>query len=1503
MWRSPAVGLGLALLLAGHPAQARELANLDAFGDSDRAVGLPAVSAAVRARVDAGRVAHTEKRLGVPTFFWAPRPTGASSPRSLGLTPEQAARRHLADYAELYRLRSADLADAPLGHVHEVGEGAVIASFRKFVGGVPVFRDEIRVVMDRRLDLVAIAGYLSPHGGSESKAPIRLSAEQAIAIAYADLAGAHLDPGALRETGKALGGYRYFAAVVQSEGPARLVDAARVRRVLFGLPDRLEPAFHIEVEVEAGAESDTDLYAVVVSASDGRLLFRKDLTEYDQFAYRVFADGSSPFIPFDGPQGNDASPHPTGAPNGYQAPFVAPNLATLQNGPMRTNDPWLASAATQTAGNNADAYADLAYPDGFTAGDVRPQVTALRAFDRTYDTAQSPQASQAQIQASATQLFFNVNFLHDWFYDRGFDEKSGNAQQSNYGRGGLENDRMRAEAQDFSGRNNANMSVPADGSRPRMQMYVFGGVGERRVTVAAPANIAGNLPAGTATFGPTNFNTPGDLILVDDGASPGTDACSALVNSVRGKIALVDRGTCTFASKVAAAQSAGAIGVIIANNVSGSPPTLYGTDSTITIPAMSVSQGDGATLKGALSGGAVSVVLVRQTGVDRDGTLDNAIVAHEWGHYISNRLIGNSSGLTNNIGRGLGEGWGDFHSLLMIVKESDAQKPANANFSGVYPVATYTASGGANQGYYFGIRRVPYATDFARNALTFKHIANGVPLPSGVPTAFGSSGSMNAEVHNTGEVWATMLWECYAALLRATGRLTFAEAQDRMLGYLVASYKATPNAPTLLEARDALLAVALARDAQDMALFAQAFARRGAGMNAVAPDRWSSSNSPVVESYVTGNDLAFVRATLDDGVSACDGDGILDNGETGRLTITLRNTGTGALNQTTAAVTSTTSGVTISNGAKVAFAPSQPQGTTTGSAEVSLVGVAGATPVEFTIQFTDPALAVQGGITRVVALRTNYDVVANASTTDDVEGPTTAWTVSRDPALGSSSPFQIQQATATNRRWFGPNPPEPEDEHLVSPPLQVGAAGNFGFSFSHRFDFEVDPRQSTIYYDGGVLELSADNGATWTDVGALATPGYNGRLDNTPGSSNPLRGRLAFVSTSAGYPAMTTATVSLGTAYAGKTVRIRFRIGADDAAAATGWEIDDIAFSGITNRPFSAVVADRNSCTNRPPVADAGPDRTVDERTAVILDGGASRDPDGDPISFAWKQTNGPAVSVLGDATATPVFVAPEVTQDAVLSFSLEVSDGKVTSPPATVRITVREVNRAPVAFAGPDRVVLPGTRVTLEGTATDPDGDPITLAWTQVAGPPVAIDDPALAGPTFTAPPADAVLAFELVANDGSLASEPSAVQLTVRATNRPPWADAGPSRTVAPGERVTLSGAASFDPEGDPLAFAWTQTAGPMVAIDRVEGAEVGFVAPAVEADAVLTFSLVVHDGQVSSEPATVEVRVSSTAARAGCGCGAGGAAGATGPLAAWLLMALRGRMRGARRVGSWR
>ncbi|TAN35434.1 MAG: peptidase M36, partial [Verrucomicrobia bacterium] len=206
--------------------------------------------------------------------------------------------------------------------------------------------------------------------------------------------------------------------------------------------------------------------------------------------------------------------------------------------------------------------------------------------------------------------------------------------------------------------------------------------------------------------------------------------------------------------------------------------------------------------------------------------------------------------LGNNQGSEMGEGWSDFLALLAMTQASDRKRTGNDLFQGTYAVGIYAGANDPRSGY-FGIRRYPYSTDLSKNPLTFKHIQNGVALPAEIPVAYGADGADNAELHNAGEVWGAMLWEAYVALLNDTGRLTFEQARDRMLDYLVASLQLTPTDPTFLEARDALLAVAKARDLADYQAIWGAFAKRGAGVNAKAPRRYSIDNQGVEEDFST----------------------------------------------------------------------------------------------------------------------------------------------------------------------------------------------------------------------------------------------------------------------------------------------------------------------------------------------------------------------------------------------------------------------------------------------------------------------------------------------------------------------------------------------------------------------------------------------------------------------------------------------------------------------------
>ena len=293
---------------------------------------------------------------------------------------------------------------------------------------------------------------------------------------------------------------------------------------------------------------------------------------------------------------------------------------------------------------------------------------------------------------------------------------------------------------------------------------------------------------------------------------------------------------------------------------------------------------------------------------------------------------------------------------------------------------------------------------------------------------------------------------------------------------------------------------------------------------------------------------------------------------------------------------------------------------------------------------------------------------------------------------------------------------------------------------------------------------------------------------------------------------------------------------------------------------------------NQVPTANAGADQTVDEGTEeVTLEGTGSTDPDGDTITYAWRQTQGPTATLSNSTSASPTFDAPLINStQAILRFSLTVNDGVVDSAtPDTVDITVSNVNTPPTANAGADQTVDEGTEeVTLEGSATDPDtDDTITYLWSQTQGPTATLSNSTSASPTFDAPlinSTQAILTFSLTVNDGAVDSTtPDTVDITVSNVNTPPTANAGADQTVDEGtEEVTLEGSATDPDTDDTITYLWSQTQGPTATLSNSTSASPTFDAPLINStQAILTFSLTVNDGAVdSTTPDTVDITVSN-------------------------------------------
>jgi RHS repeat-associated protein len=230
------------------------------------------------------------------------------------------------------------------------------------------------------------------------------------------------------------------------------------------------------------------------------------------------------------------------------------------------------------------------------------------------------------------------------------------------------------------------------------------------------------------------------------------------------------------------------------------------------------------------------------------------------------------------------------------------------------------------------------------------------------------------------------------------------------------------------------------------------------------------------------------------------------------------------------------------------------------------------------------------------------------------------------------------------------------------------------------------------------------------------------------------------------------------------------------------------------------------STENVRPTADAGPDQAIARNALVHLDGSASRDPDGDSLTYRWTLTARPqgSTAVLANPTAVnPTFTAD---QPGAYTVQLIVNDGAFDSDPDTV--TVSTENARPTADAGPDQTVPVGQVVTLDGrTSRDPDGDPLTYRWSLAARPQgsaTVLANPSQAQIRF-APDLAGDYAAQLIVNDGALDSTPDTAVITAQPaqTNRTPTITSTPinQATVNQPYRYPLS---ATDPDvGDTLSY----------------------------------------------------------------------------------------------------
>lgn len=319
----------------------------------------------------------------------------------------------------------------------------------------------------------------------------------------------------------------------------------------------------------------------------------------------------------------------------------------------------------------------------------------------------------------------------------------------------------------------------------------------------------------------TNTPITADLVVVeDDNSGPSTDTydgCDNITNgsSISGKIAVVRRGECNFTVKVLNAQNEGAIAVIIVNDVPLEPIVMGGNGAQINIPAVMIYQSDGeALITSLLNGDTINATLVDDgSGTDnfqRDGDLDNVIVAHEYGHGVSNRLTGGrlQAGCLQNQEQ-MGEGWSDYLGFVLTMKPGDTRNDPRGT-------GTYALGQGISG---IGLRAKAYSSDFAVNDFTYDDIKT-----QSVP-------------HGVGSVWATMLWDLTWDLIDVYGfdadLYNGTGGNNVALQLVLDGMKLQPCSPGFVDGRDAILeADQIAYGGANRCLIWRAFAKRGLGESA-----------------------------------------------------------------------------------------------------------------------------------------------------------------------------------------------------------------------------------------------------------------------------------------------------------------------------------------------------------------------------------------------------------------------------------------------------------------------------------------------------------------------------------------------------------------------------------------------------------------------------------------------------------------------------------------------
>lgn len=779
---------------------------------------------------------------------------------------------------------------------------------------------------------------------------------------------------------------------------------------------------------------------------------------------------------------------------------------------------------TITRGNNVWAFQDR-NGDGGSEGD-EPDGGAELIFDFPYDGEDEP---ENYIDAATANLFYMVNKMHDFSYANGMDETGGAFQDNNYGNGGQGNDAVIARAQqgvETGEINNANFSTPTDGESGVMNMFVWDqSGGSRFLRVDAPANIATTYETGLAVDWSTEITSTngvtGSVVEVNDGNfNPyATDACEDLLNGadIAGKIALIDRGGCDFSLKVFNAQEEGAIAVIICNFEDATINMAAGSNANdVEIPVVFIKSNDCATIR-QFAGDGLEVTLIapEENGPNQlDGDFDNGIIAHEFGHGISNRLTCGPNNFGLGGGEQMGEGWSDFMGLVLTTEEGDTGEMRRG-------VGTFVQRQ-PNNG--LGIRRYPYSTDMNVQPLTYGDVAG------------------NTGVHAIGEVWCSAIWDLYWAFVAQDGWdadvLEGTGGNNMAVRLVFEGMKNQACSPGFVDGRDAILAADMALNGgANQCMIWEVFARRGVGF--YAEQGTAASGSDQVEDFEP-RPTCIEELKMTKEVSP-----LVNAGED--IDVIVR-----VINHKPEAVTD------------VVVTDELPMGTSYVAGSGSIEGVVSGNMVSFslgTMQFEDE-------INLTYKLATDPDVSSTRKYYEDVEEPqnwlfdtfneddeTNSWTITDFNSNSGEQSFFVENITEESQ----------EGLFLAAPILIDG--DNPVIRFYHNYDTEGGA-------DAGLFEATTgdptDIATVWTNAGENLFRGvYPGLVQY---STFVVPNLDAFSGDSNGWIA---SYVDMSD-YAGQEIYIRYKFGTNAGnldANVLGWFVDDIEFMDMVNYNADACIS------------------------------------------------------------------------------------------------------------------------------------------------------------------------------------------------------------------------------------------------------------------------------------------------------------------------------------------